>query len=94
MKNFAIILFIILALSGCGKSSETSDQKANRQIAKLENDVNILQQSIEMQSKQIKHMTKIVEDLKAQVSEADLGSINDLKGRIKTLEIDASGFEK
>lgn len=93
-KKLCVGILVVL-IAGCGKGKgdgQTSDQ----QIMKLEADMQVLQQSVEMQSKSIKALETNLAQLKAQVDEGNLNAkaMGGLTARVEMLEADANGFEK
>ena len=95
MKKILVVTGFVILLAGCGRGKgdgQTSDQ----QVMKLGSEIQILQQSVEIQSKAIKTLENEVAQLKTQLSEGGLGekSIEGLKARVDMLEADANGFAK
>ena len=95
MKNKIVIAACLVLLAGCGranKDSKTFDQK----VMKLESEIQMLQQSVEMQSKSILLLESESAQLKAQLAQsgASAKAIEALKTRVEMLEDDPNGFAK
>ena len=95
MKKKIIIMSLMVLMAGCGpmkKDSQTFDQK----VMKMESDIQMLQQSVEMQSKSIILLESESAQLKAQFAQSGVSAkaMEGLKARIEMLEDDPNGFAK
>ncbi len=94
MKKVIMIAGLTVLLAGCGRGK--NEPISAQQIMKLESEIQMLKQSVEMQGKALKTLASETAQLKVQLAETGMGakSIEGLKSRVEMLEADAGEFAK
>ena len=93
MKNWIPFLFICLLIVGCGPK-KGSKGNSDRSIAELQTQMQMLQQTVEMQTTQIKGLELKIAALKAEKFKTDSSeaALKELEVRVSDLE--GSGYLK
>lgn len=93
MKNLFSAIFILCIFAGCGSGAK-KDKSLENKVNDLQAQVLLLQQSVEMQSKEIKSVKQETSALKTALSQKGSESevLRDLQARMNDLE--GSGYSK